>query len=102
MESLNYCTITSLYPKDYTWNSKEACIAAAAILNLASELTSQEEPLWILKDRVHDDYSNTIDKAKLFALNNMVKQPWFTQIWITQEIRVAKEALLVYSSTTMN
>jgi hypothetical protein len=101
-ENLMYHTIMNSYRNDYTWNSKEAREAAASLLKLAGEPTGQEESIQILKDGYHGGWNDKIEKTELFALQNLIKRPWFTRIWITQEIGVAKEAILLCGKTTLD
>jgi hypothetical protein len=100
-ESLMYRTIMNSW-QDVTWNSKEALEAVASLLELASEPTGREESLQVLKGGRHDGWNDTIERAELFALQNLVKRPWFTRMWITQEIGIANEVILVCGKTTLD
>jgi len=101
-KSLLYRTIMNSYQNDYPWNSKETRDAAALLLKLAGEQTGQEESLQVLKNGHHCDWNDIIERAELFALQNLIKRPWFTRMWVAQEIGVAKVAIVACGKTTLD
>lgn len=97
IERLNYRTITSPRRPGYAWVSSEAHEAAAALLG-------EDGSRQVLRSggrRAGGD-GDAVDRAEMWALQDLLERPWFTRMWIAQEIGVAKEALLVCGETAMD
>ena len=53
--------------------------------------------------RLFDQHSNLLMRfARQYEISNFLSQPWWSRVWILQEVAVARKALLVWGSTTLD
>jgi len=111
----NHRPVLGSRARKHRWNSRRTRKVAAAFLGLASEPSPgnadrvserdfikaiNEKYVSIDGQRAGTEYRTL--RAELFALQVLLRRPWFTRMWIAQEIGVAKEALLVCGKITLS
>ena len=78
----------------------DSCLAIETLYHLASKFTVDWSTLTILaigenRDDVDQDDTLPVDTKQLSGIKRLLERPWFERLWVWQEVRLARSAVVV-------
>ncbi|KAI4233687.1 MAG: hypothetical protein LQ349_004256 [Xanthoria aureola] len=82
----------------------DSCLAIEALDHLASKVTVDWSTYTVLaigenRDDVDQDQDLPVDTEQLSSIERLLGRPWFERLWVWQEVRLARSAIVVCGLT---